>query len=55
MIKLFEEYHQHRLRADIICANYGIENYTINSDGSVDGEVNFSKKDEMKEMKGLKR
>ncbi len=28
MIKLFEEYHLYR--ADIICANYGITNYTIN-------------------------
>ena len=44
MIKLFEQFNNEQEIHDI-CKKYNIENYTINSDGSidVDGNVNLSK------------
>jgi hypothetical protein len=46
-VKLFEDFSE----IDIICKKYGIENYTINPDGTVDvdGNVNLNKKD-LKEL-----
>ena len=43
MIKLFEQFNNEQEIIDI-CKKYNIENYTINSDGSidVDGDVNIS-------------
>ena len=43
-LKLFEGFNKEGI--DSICKEYGIENYTINSDGSIDvvGDVNLSDK-----------
>ena len=45
VIKLYEEFNKYQIAT--ICAKYGIENYTINPDGSidVDGDVYFNNQD----------
>ena len=42
-LKLFEDWNTFEEYIDSICSKYGITNYTINSDGSidVDGEISF--------------